>query len=233
MSFKEISNSSLLWTITGIGIAIVVVMILFYLRLCYKKALEMGVEKQTIKAVIKSSVTFSIVPSIAVVAGLVTLAVVIGLPYGWFRLSVIGSVSYELMSANMALNALKLDLATADGYAFSLMAWSMCLGMTLSIIFNLFFNKKIHMGTLKLGKGDKKWGAVSQNTFMLALMCALLVPMIFAGGVNLLTFVTSAVAAVLISLLAKKLNAKWLNDFVLVFSMIIAMASSVLWDKLL
>ena len=145
----------------------------------------------------------------------------------------IGSVSYELMSANMALNALKLDLATADGYAFSLMAWSMCLGMTLSIIFNLFFNKKIHMGTLKLGKGDKKWGAVSQNTFMLALMCALLVPMIFAGGVNLLTFVTSAVVAVLISLLAKKLNAKWLNDFVLVFSMIIAMASSVLWDKLL
>ena len=196
MSFKEIANSSLLWTITGIGIAIVVVMILFYLRLCYKKALEMGVEKETVMAVIKSSVTFSIVPSIAVVAGLVTLAVVIGLPYGWFRLSVIGSVSYELMSANMALNALKLDLATAEGYAFSLMAWSMCLGMTLAIIFNLFFNKKIHMGTLKLGKGDKKWGAVSQNTFMLALMCALLVPMIFAGGVNLLTFVTSAVAAV-------------------------------------
>ena len=111
MSFKEIANSSLLWTITGIGIAIVVVMILFYLRLCYKKALEMGVEKETVMAVIKSSVTFSIVPSIAVVAGLVTLAVVIGLPYGWFRLSVIGSVSYELMSANMALNALKLDLA--------------------------------------------------------------------------------------------------------------------------
>lgn len=47
MSFKEIANSSLLWIITGIGIAIVVVMILFYLRLCYRKALEMGVEKQT------------------------------------------------------------------------------------------------------------------------------------------------------------------------------------------
>lgn len=70
MSFKEIANSSLLWTITGIGIAIVVVMILFYLQLCYKKALEMGVEKETVMAVIKSSVTFSIVPSIAVVAGL-------------------------------------------------------------------------------------------------------------------------------------------------------------------
>ena len=232
MSFKEIANSGVLWALTISGMVIVVAMILFYLRLCYKKALEMGVDKQTMKAVVKSSITFSIVPSIAVVAGLVTLAVVIGLPYGWFRLSVIGSVSYELMSANMALTALNLDLETADAYAFSLMAWSMCLGMTLSIIFNLFFNKKIHMGTLKLGKGDKKWEAISQNVFMLALMCALLVPMIFAGGANLLTFITSAVIAVLVSILAKVLKAKWLNDFILVISMIGAMASSVLWDKL-
>lgn len=232
MSFKEIANSGIVWATTIVGIIIVVIMILFYLKLCYKKALEMGVDKQTMKAVVKSSITFSIIPSIAVVAGLVTLAVVIGLPYGWFRLSVIGSVSYELMSANMALSALQLDLETADAYAFSLMAWSMCLGMTLSIIFNLFFNKKIHMGTLKLGKGDKKWEAISQNVFMLALMCALLVPMVFAGGANLLTFITSAVIAVLVSILAKALKAKWLNDFILVISMIGAMASSVLWDKL-
>ena len=67
---------------------------------------------------------------------------------------------------------------------------------------------------------------------MLALMCALLVPMIFAGGANLLTFITSAVIAVLVSILAKVLKAKWLNDFILVISMIGAMASSVLWDKL-
>ena len=232
MSFKEIANSGVLWTCVIVGIIIVIALTVFYFRLCYKKAIEMGVDKKTVNAVIKSSVTFSIVPSIAVVAGLVTLAVVIGLPYGWFRLTVIGSVSYELMSANMALTALDLNVENANAYAFSLMAWSMCLGMTLSLIFNLFFNKKIHMGTMQLGKGGKKWEAVSQNVFMLALMCALLVPMIFAGGANLLTFITSAVIAVLISVIAKASNAKWLNDFVLVFSMIGAMAFSVLWDKL-
>lgn len=232
MSFIEIANSDVLWTITGIGIIIVVALTLYYLVLCYKKALEMGVTKETLKSVVKSSITFSIVPSIAIVAGLVTLAVVIGLPYGWFRLSVIGSVSYELMSANMALTALELDLETADAYAFSLMSWSMCLGITLSLIFNLLFNKKIHMGTLKLGKGDKKWEAVSQNVFMLALMCSLLAPMIFAGGADLLTFITSAVIAILVSILAKLMKAKWLNDFVLVISMIGAMASSLLWSRL-
>ena len=233
MSFKDVANSGVLWICVIVGMLIVVGLTLYYLRLCYRKAIEMGVEKETLKSVIKSSISFSIIPSIAIVAGLVTLAVVIGLPYGWFRLSVIGSVSYELMSANMALTALNLDIATADAYAFGLMAWSMCLGMTLSLIFNLFFNKKIHMGTLKLGKGDRKWEAVSQNTFMLALMCSLLVPMIFAGGVDLLTFVTSAVIAIILSAIAGKFHLKWLNDFILVFSLTGAMAASVFWAKLL
>lgn len=232
MSFQEIANSGTLWLLTIIGIIIVLIMTIYYLILCYKKALEMGVSKKVLKSVIKSSVTFSTVPSIAVVTGLITLAVVIGLPYGWFRLSVIGSVSYELMSANMALTALDLELETANAYAFSLMAWSMCLGITLSLIFNLFFNKKIHMGTMKMGKGDKKWEAVAQNVFMLALLCSLPVSVIFSGGASLMTFLTSALIAVTVSVLAKFLKIKWISDFILVISMIGAMISSVLWDKL-
>ena len=145
MSFKDVAGSHLLWVCVIVGIIIVAGLTVYYLRLSYKNALELGIDKKTLKAVIKSSVTFSIVPSIAIVTGLVTLAVVIGLPYAWFRLSVLGSVAYELMSANMALNALNLDVNNADGYAFGLMAWAMCLGISVSLIFNVFFNKKIHL----------------------------------------------------------------------------------------
>ena len=140
MSFKDVAGSHLLWVCVIVGIIIVAGLTVYYLRLSYKNALELGIDKKTLKAVIKSSVTFSIVPSIAIVTGLVTLAVVIGLPYAWFRLSVLGSVAYELMSANMALNALNLDVNNADGYAFGLMAWAMCLGISVSLIFNVFFN---------------------------------------------------------------------------------------------
>lgn len=232
MSFKEISGSTLLWVCAIVGIMIVIGLTLFYLRMCYKNALEMGVDKKTLGAVIKSSLTFSIVPSIAIVAGLASLAVVIGLPYGWFRLSVLGSVAYELMSANMALTALGLDVNNADAYAFGLMAWAMCLGMTLSLFFNVFFNKKIHMGTLKIGAGDKKWSAVSQTVFMSALLVSLIVPMIFGGGASLMTFATSAAIALVLSTIAAKAKLPWLNDFVLAVSLLGAMVSSVFWDKL-
>ncbi len=232
MSFKDVAGSHLLWVCVIVGIIIVAGLTVYYLRLSYKNALDLGIDKKTLKAVIKSSVTFSIVPSIAIVTGLVTLAVVIGLPYAWFRLSVLGSVAYELMSANMALNALNLDVNNADGYAFGLMAWAMCLGISVSLIFNVFFNKKIHMGTLKLGGEDKRWKAVAQTVFMSALLCALIVPMLFGGMASLMTFITSAIIAVVLSVIAKKANAPWLNEFVLAVSLLGAMVASVFWDKL-
>ena len=232
MSFKDVAGSHLLWVCVIVGIIIVAGLTVYYLRLSYKNALELGIDKKTLKDVIKSSVTFSIVPSIAIVTGLVTLAVVIGLPYAWFRLSVLGSVAYELMSANMALNALNLDVNNADGYAFGLMAWAMCLGISVSLIFNVFFNKKIHMGTLKLGGEDKRWKAVAQTVFMSALLCALIVPMLFGGMASLMTFITSAIIAVVLSVIAKKANAPWLNEFVLAVSLLGAMVASVFWDKL-
>ena len=232
MSFKDIAGSNILWTCVIIGIIIVTLLTVYYLRISYKNALELGIDKKTLKAVIKSSATFSIVPSIAIVAGLVTLAVVIGLPYAWFRLSVLGSVAYELMSANMALNALNLDVNNADGYAFGLMAWAMCFGISISLVFNVFFNKKIHMGTLKLGGDDKRWKAAAQTVFMSAMLCALIVPMLFGGLASLMTFITSAVIAVLLSVIAKKTNAPWIGEFTLAVCLLGAMVSSVFWDKL-
>ncbi len=85
---------------------------------------------------------FSIVPSIAIIAGLISLAAVIGLPYSWFGLSVLGSVTYELMASNMALSSLGLNLSNATGYAFGLVMWAMCLGITIGNVFNIFMCKK-------------------------------------------------------------------------------------------
>ncbi len=128
MSFQDIANSGLIWGCVVVGIILVVLITLYYMVVCYRHAIKVGVAKETVNAVVKSSANFSIVPSIAIVAGLATLAVVIGLPYAWFRLSVLGSVTYELMSANLALKALGLDVATADAYAFGLMAWAIASG---------------------------------------------------------------------------------------------------------
>ena len=233
MSYQEVSESSLLYVLVIVSLLIIAAICVYYLLLCMRKAKEMGISKQKVNEIIKSTAIFSIVPSIAIAIGLVTLVIVIGIPYAWFRLSVIGSVSYELMASNMALSALKLDLANADADAFGLIMWVMCVPITSTVLANIFVCKPMHLGTMRVGSGDKKWGALSQTTFMTALLVVLIVPMIFAGLVGLLTFVTSALIAVVVSMLAKKTSAKWMNDFILAICLIGAMGMSIVYTNLL
>lgn len=233
MSYQEVSKSSLLYVLVIVSLLIIAAICVYYLLLCMRKAKEMGISKQKVNEIIKSTAIFSIVPSIAIAIGLVTLVIVIGIPYAWFRLSVIGSVSYELMASNMALSALKLDLANADADAFGLIMWVMCVPITSTVLANIFVCKPMHLGTMRVGSGDKKWGALSQTTFMTALLVVLIVPMIFGGLVGLLTFVTSALIAVVVSMLAKKTGAKWMNDFILAICLIGAMGMSIVYTNLL
>lgn len=233
MSYQEVSESSLLYVLVIVSLLIIAAICVYYLLLCMRKAKEMGICKQKVNEIIKSTAIFSIVPSIAIAIGLVTLVIVIGIPYAWFRLSVIGSVSYELMASNMALSALKLDLANADADAFGLIMWVMCVPITSTVLANIFVCKPMHLGTMRVGSGDKKWGALSQTTFMTALLVVLIVPMIFGGLVGLLTFVTSALIAVVVSMLAKKTGAKWMNDFILAICLIGAMGMSIVYTNLL
>ena len=233
MSYQEGSESSLLYVLVIVSLLIIAAICVYYLLLCMRKAKEMGISKQKVNEIIKSTAIFSIVPSIAIAIGLVTLVIVIGIPYAWFRLSVIGSVSYELMASNMALSALKLDLANADADAFGLIMWVMCVPITSTVLANIFVCKPMHLGTMRVGSGDKKWGALSQTTFMTALLVVLIVPMIFGGLVGLLTFVTSALIAVVVSMLAKKTGAKWMNDFILAICLIGAMCMSVVYTNLI
>lgn len=233
MSYQEVSESSLLYVLVIVSLLIIAAICVYYLLLCMRKAKEMGISKQKVNEIIKSTAIFSIVPSIAIAIGLVTLVIVIGIPYAWFRMSVIGSVSYELMASNMALSALKLDLANADADAFGLIMWVMCVPITSTVLANIFVCKPMHLGTMRVGSGDKKWGALSQTTFMTALLVVLIVPMIFGGLVGLLTFVTSALIAVVVSMLAKKTGAKWMNDFILAICLIGAMGMSIVYTNLL
>ena len=233
MSYQEVSESSLLYVLVIVSLLIIAAICVYYLLLCMRKAKEMGISKQKVNEIIKSTAIFSILPSIAIAIGLVTLVIVIGIPYAWFRLSVIGSVSYELMASNMALSALKLDLANADADAFGLIMWVMCVPITSTVLANIFVCKPMHLGTMRVGSGDKKWGALSQTTFMTALLVVLIVPMIFGGLVGLLTFVTSALIAVVVSMLAKKTGAKWMNDFILAICLIGAMGMSIVYTNLL
>ena len=236
VSMKDIISSPLLLIFVIVGLLYIVGFSLVYLKKAYARCLELGISKEDLKTVIKSSLVFSIVPSLSIVVGLFALISVLGTVWSWWRLSVIGSLSYEsLISSAVAsaigfvTNAEMLDQAT--GRQFGVVMILMSIGMLSGFFILLPFGKKLSMSVNKT-EGTNNWKYVLSGTFMLCLF-AVYVPVLLIGDtVQAAVMLTGLVIAVVLGIFARKPGLKWLNDFIMAFSMIGGMISSIFWCSL-
>lgn len=235
-TFSDLANSSILYILVIIALLFMVGLCVVFYKKSRKRALEIGITEETLKRIRKNTLTMTVVPSLAIVAGLITLSAVIGIPWAWFRLSVVGSVSYELLAAQLATSALgftEMTQAAASGAdTFGAIMIVMSTGIIAGVFINALFGKKIINGVNKIGQSNTGFGKIVNSCFMLALMPVLVVFQIFQGTVNTLVFVTSIGIAYLITTIVKKTGWAWLGDFVMAFTLILGMASAVFWDKL-
>lgn len=96
-TMQDIIHSPLLLALVIGGLLYIAAFSLVYLKKAYDHCLELGITRKELSNVIKSSLVFSIVPSLSIVVGLFVLIAVLGSVWAWWRLSVIGSLSYETM----------------------------------------------------------------------------------------------------------------------------------------
>ena len=73
---KEIANSYLLTVLIIIGLVYIVGLSLAFLKKAYTRCLELGISKETLNNVMKSSAIFSVVPAISIVVGFFALIAV-------------------------------------------------------------------------------------------------------------------------------------------------------------
>jgi hypothetical protein len=89
---------------------------------------------------------------------------------------------------------------------------------------------------MKMKAGDKRWAALGASVFFMVILSVFVAPIFLTftvgGLINFLTFATAAIITVVFNRLAV---GKWafLRSFILAISLILAMASSVLWHSLL
>ena len=114
-TMKDIITSPLLLILVIVGLLYIVGFSLVYLKKAYKRCLELGISKEEIQNVMKSSVFFSIVPSLSIVVGLFALISILGTVWSWWRLSVIGSLSYESLISSSVASAQNHHLRSISG----------------------------------------------------------------------------------------------------------------------
>lgn len=234
---KQIISSPLMLALIVIGLLYIIGFSLVYLKKAYTRCLEMGISKEDLAKVIKSSLVFSIVPSLSIVVGLFALISVLGVLWSWWRLSVIGSLSYETLMASSVASALDFSssaemLENASASQFGIVMILMSVGMLSGFLVLIPFGKKLSMSVNKT-ENASTWKHVLSGTFMLCLFAVYVPVLLFGDTVQAAVMLTGLAVAILIGFLASKSpKLRWLGDFVMAFSMIAGMVSSIFWTSL-
>jgi len=223
-TYLEMSSSPLLYGLVMAGLGFVALLCVVFYRKTYNRALELGFSKETLKAINKSTISLTIVPSISIVIGLITLSTVIGTPWAWFRLSVVGAVTYELIAAQMATAALGFTEMTAamasDGATFGAVMFVMSMGIIAGIVINAFIGKKLTTSMASAGGKKGGFGPIMNGCFMLALMGVLLPFQAVNGLVSIIVMLTSMFIPRAMGVIMQKTGWKWLGEFSMAFTFI-------------
>ena len=236
LTIKELINSPLLLALVAGGLGYITIFSVVYLLKARKRALELGITSQEITDIIKSSLIFSVVPSLSIVIGLVALSASLGTIWSWWRLSVIGSLSYETQIASNLAAALQYSstsemVANAPTSEFGVIMILMSVGMLSGFMILLPLGKKL-MTSVDNSKQGNGWSQVLSGCFMLTLLAVYVPVLLFSDTIQALVMITGLIVAIALGIVAKKPGWGWMNNFIMAGSMIVGMLSSLLWTAI-
>ncbi|MBQ9612520.1 MAG: DUF5058 family protein [Lachnospiraceae bacterium] len=143
-------NSSTLYLICGGIIAFVALVCVVFMVRAFRAGIAIGMDRAKLVRALTSSVTFSILPSVGILLGVIALSGSLGTPWPWLRLSVIGALHYETQVAQAAaeqvgLSSLNVQEMTPAAFSTIALLMSICImwGMILSFFFNKAYLKKL------------------------------------------------------------------------------------------
>lgn len=245
-------NAGAFYAIVAGVLGFVVVMCVVFLVKSYRAGIQIGMDQKVLKKAITSSATFTLLPSISILLGVVALSGTLGVPLSWLRLSVIGSLQYELNVAQIAaenygLSGLRLDEMTMP--AFVTIALVMTAGILGGILLSIFglkaYLKKI--GSKSKQDTDKKteksnkpgFGAHATTAMFIGLCGAYIgayvgkaVPREGSDVMPILVALVAAAAMAVFEYFIQKKGKATLENFSLAASMLIAMVAAVLFGMM-
>lgn len=234
--YLDVANSGYFYLWGAIILLVIMIQAVLFIRLAWKEGKRIGLSSERMRKGLRAGMVSAVIPSIPIVIGLITMSAVLGVPFPWIRLSVIGSYPYEIMAADIGAKAS--GLADWRDPLFNLAAfansvWTMTIGAMWSGLIVFFFLKTIKKQYKKIENKDPDWMKIITGAAFFGVVCVILVDEAFKGMLPLLTTITGAVLMTLCALLIEKLKIKWLKEFALPISMVGAMASAILFARIL
>ena len=247
MTVLEQLNSGTMYLICGAIVLFVAVVSAVFMVRAWRAGKAMGMDVTRMKRAVMASATFSVLPSIGILLGVIALSGSLGIPWPWLRLSVIGALHYETQVAQAAAEQLGMKLSaegmTTVGFSTIALLMSVCImwGMILMTVFGRRYLNKLSGAKSPDRKRDGPGFADVAMTAMFVGMVSAYLGSYIGGFVSgngrfrfsgsLTPLVTAAVAALAMAgftWLTEKKHIEWLDGFSGAGSMLLGMTAAVL-----
>jgi len=239
-------NSPMMYLICGSVIAFVALVSLIFMIRAYKAGKAVGIDEEKMKRIITFSATFTVLPAIGILLGVIALSGSLGIPWPWLRLSVIGALHYETQVASVAaeqvgMSSLSANEMTAGNFTTIALLMSLCIvwGIVLSIFFNKGYLKKIS-GKKKKENNSSGFGDLAMTAMFIGLVSTYIGSYIgsYVSSEGLFTFkgyltpivvaLVSGITMAVFMYFTEKKKMKWLEGFSVAGSMLAGMLMAVI-----
>ena len=238
-------NHPILFILVGLLVAVVLGQSVYFLVKALRRSKQIGMDQSKIRKTIKTAAIFTIAPAVSIVISVITLSKSLGIPLPWLRLSVVGSLSYEAIAASNAVSAMGLELGKISSLTAQQFV-NITLVMTISIMMGIWLvpviGKKLLGGMSSLENRDKKWAEIFQNAMFIGMISAF-VGFVFcdisrlwtpvegysptSGLIPVCVMAVSALVMIVLGLLMRKPQLKWLGDYALPISLVLGMVAAI------
>ena len=175
MTVLEQLNGGAVWLICGIIVAFIAAVCVIFMVRAWRAGKALGIDPVKMRRAVTSSATFSILPGVGILLGVLALSGSLGTPWPWLRLSVIGALHYETVvvegAAEQAGVKLGSNAMTVQAFVTIALLMSVCImgGMILATLFNKRYLRRLQgkkptvqeqAGKPSAGFGDKAMTAM-------------------------------------------------------------------------
>lgn len=230
MLYTAICNAPWMFIFVGVLLVLVILQCVIFMKRAWDRALGLGLAPNQIKKGLTTGISISIMPTLPVLVVFLSLMPLLGTPLPWLRLSIIGSAAYESYAASVAVGCVGEELVV-NGYSMAgwiAAVWVMTIGGSACVLWSSLAVKPISVLYKKAEKVDMGLvfaigGGCLSGVMAYVSVAYGLGAMSTKGIIFIVSFV---VGAALIVIQNKFKNTKWISDYLMAISMLVAMAAA-------